>query len=207
MAGHSSTGKDTNPTTDWDDERIITALQHGGAQERGAAMAQLFYNRGWPGRVRAFVLKQGGTVEDAEDHLQDVLVATDRALRQGYFKGEGRLDTYIHRIMQQSWYNKKRKKKPILTGHAERAEPTDDLDIEQLLLSKEKVAQLMELMGQVGDRCKLIYYFRSLGDSFAEIADKMGFSSAALAKKERYRCTKRLEAFLEANPAWKKLLQ
>ena len=66
---------------------------------------------------------------------------------------------------------------------------------------------MSNILLQVGERCKKILELWKLSYSMEEIAAEVGFSSAQMARKNKYRCHKRLIELLEKHPKLKDLLK
>ena len=68
----------------------------------------------------------------------------------------------------------------------------EESDLEEFLKKESKFEKLEKVLQDIGDRCLqllILFYYRSL--SMQEIADNMDFSSAKLAKNQKYKCMER----------------
>ncbi len=189
----------------WDDDEIISGIT-GTRDSRERALRYIFHHPEWKAAVIRFVQQYGGNEADGEDVFQETAILFDRNIRQGQFRGKSSLKTYFLSIAKRRWwkqYNKSRPQEELTPQHYDEAEPGADA----FIISEEQRQFLAQAMGKVGSRCKEIFKLYQLDYSMEEIARAVALSSAAMAKKEAYRCRQRLRRFLNDNPGWKTLIQ
>ncbi|MCB9339667.1 MAG: sigma-70 family RNA polymerase sigma factor [Lewinellaceae bacterium] len=189
-------------TNQWTDEEILRQICSEGREK---ALYLVFEKLAWRQAVIAFVVQHGGNEHDGEDAAQETLVNFDRNIRLGAFKGDSALKTYFMAIAKFHWYNKLRSRRPLEELKPQHRMAVSE-SVEDHAIAEEKKRYLDEALGRIGARCKEILRLAGLDYSMDEIAQKVGLSSAAMAKKEAYRCRLRFRDFLEANPGWKELL-
>lgn len=173
--------------------------------DREKALFHVFETLGWRSAVIAWIVQNGGNEQDGEDAAQETLVNFDRNIRQDVFKGNSTLKTYFMAIAKFYWYKKLRSRKPLEELLPQHYEASTD-SVEDRSIGEEKKRYLDQALGKIGSRCKEILKLAGLDFSMEEIAKTVGLSSAAMAKKEAYRCRMRFREFLEANPQWKEIL-
>ncbi|HQU59773.1 MAG TPA: RNA polymerase sigma factor, partial [Saprospiraceae bacterium] len=185
----------------WADEALISAIT-GTSESREKALQYVFHQTEWKEVVLRFVQQYGGNEQDGEDIFQETIILFDRNLRQAKFEGKSALKTYFMAIAKRRWWKQAGKRRPqeeLTPQHYEAAEPS----VECQVISEEQASYLAQAMEQAGSRCKEILKLYQLDYSMEEIARAVALSSAAMAKKEAYRCRQRLRQFLENNPHWK----
>jgi RNA polymerase sigma factor (sigma-70 family) len=178
------------------DAELIEAIC-GSRNERDAALHYLFNENNWFNRVRNYVVAQGGTAEDGEDVFQESVILFDRNIRQGRFKNESSLLTYFFGIAKWFWVTERRKQKTF----NELSDSLKDLNegIEAELIETENRQMLTGILSQIGEKCKDLILLTGIA-THKEIADIKGYSSADMAKKEVFRCRKKLRQLIEQHP-------
>ncbi|MCE7925586.1 MAG: sigma-70 family RNA polymerase sigma factor [Haliscomenobacteraceae bacterium CHB4] len=188
----------------WTDESLMAAIQSGG-QAREDALRRMYLLPGLRETVTRFVLDNGGSRDDAQDVFQEALVLFDRNLREGRFEGKSTLATYFVAIAKWRWVTLRRQQ-----GRYRELSPAQyDGEVESAeteTLRTEHRELLTEAMGHIGERCRELLRLYQLDYTMEEIAQKMGYSGADVAKKEAYRCRMRLREHLENNPLWAEYL-
>lgn len=191
------------PEKNWSDEKLIRAIQ-GKQAEREAALRHIYQRQEWKQRLERYILQNSGASFDADDIFQDAILQLDFNIRQGKFEGRSALQTYFLSMARFIWLKRLDRRRPtdeLKPEHFDGIEEGPDIS----LMSKEKEAFLDEAVSQLKDRCQKILKLYKLSYSMEEIAQSIGISSPELAKKETYRCRKRLRQFFEENPGWKDL--
>lgn len=182
------------------DASLLAAIQ-GGGQAREEALRHFYLLPGLRETVARHVLDHGGSRTDAQDVFQEALVLFDRNLREGRFEGKSALSTYFVAIAKWRWVTLRRQQ-----GRYQELSPAQyDGEVESPeaeTLRTEHRELLGEAMGHIGERCRELLRMYQLDYAMEEIAVKMGYSGADVAKKEAYRCRLRLREHLENHPLW-----
>jgi len=190
-----------NNTKPWPDDKVIEEIQQGGVS-RDQALYHVYVQQNWKALVVHHALKNQGTNEDGDDLAQNTIIAFDRNIRLHKFKGNSTLKTYFLGIAKLLWLKKLRDNKPSIELKSSHYEKIDNWEEKDHYFNLEKKQALEELLDQVGNRCKQILKFWQLDYPMNEIAEEVGLSSATMAKKEAFRCRKRIRKFLNNNPSW-----
>jgi len=182
------------------DESLLAAIQSGG-QAREEALQYFYLLPGLRETVARYVMDNGGSRTDVQDVFQEALVLFDRNLREGRFEGKSALPTYFVGIAKWRWVSMRRQQ-----GRYQELSPAQyDGEVESPeaeTLRAEHRDLLTEAMGHIGERCRELLRLYQLDYAMDEIAGKMGYSGADVAKKEAYRCRMRLREHLENHPHW-----
>lgn len=192
-------------TKPWTDDEIAAGIKAGGLS-REKALYHIFTQQGWKGLVVTFIRQNGGNEQDGEDMAQNALIILDRNVRQNKFKGESSLKTYFLSIARFQWYKELRSRRPTAEVQPEHYEELAG-NVEDSYISKEKKQYFAKALEKIGLRCKKILMLQQLEHTLEEIARQVELSSAAMAKKEAYRCRMRFRKFLDENPGWKSLIE
>ena len=189
----------------WTDEEILRGIT-GTAESRNRALNYIFHQSEWKALTANYVKQGQGNEQDGEDIFQETIILFDRNLRRGVFQGGSTLRTYFVAIAKRLWWKqlqKRRSWEELIPEHYDEAVPS----VETIVISEEKKNFLAQAMGNIGERCKEILRLYQLDYSMEEIARAVSLSSADMAKKEAYRCRRRLRKFLDDNPGWKDLIK
>jgi RNA polymerase sigma factor (sigma-70 family) len=189
------------PVSDID---LINAIC-GTVTDRHEALRYLFDDDNLFHKVRNYVSTQGGTVEDGEDVFQESVILFDRNIRQNRFKGASSLHTYFFAIAKWFWITERRKRKIFVELDASLVESLDEA-IDYQLIESENREILRGVLAQIGEKCKELLLLTGIA-SHTEIAEIRGYSDAVAAKKEVYRCRKKLRDLIEEQPELNSILK
>ena len=151
--------------------------------------------------VAAFTLRNSGTLEDANDLLQEAVVILWEKVHGGTFEQTAKLSTFIFAIVRNLWLRRLARRKREVPQDMQAdiqavvSSPLDDL------IESENAEAVKNALERLGNPCKqllLLYYWQEL--SMEAIAQQMGFAGADTVKSKKYQCKKALERLL-----WKKM--
>jgi RNA polymerase sigma factor (sigma-70 family) len=141
------------------------------------------------------VLQHSGNEEDAQDLLQDTLVALWQNVRKPQFELSAKLTTYLFAIAKNLWLKqldkrKRTKGEDFITGKevADTVDPAQQMDYSIV----QKALDLLQ------DKCRnilMMFYFD--GFDMHTIAKANGLSSASVAKAKKHQCLKGLETIIK----------
>ncbi|MEL6845779.1 MAG: sigma-70 family RNA polymerase sigma factor [Bacteroidota bacterium] len=137
--------------------------------------------------------------EDSLDVYSDTIIAIGQQVRAGRFRGDSKLSTYLFKIFYNRCLNKVRDNKSRQLNLVEEMPdvPTGAQSILQSLIQQEEVGRLLEVMDQLGQRCKEILLLREYyGYSMEEIAEKIGFQNARSVSAMKARCRTKLKEMI-----------
>lgn len=184
---------------------LLEDLSKGGLY-REKALSQLFNL--YRNDIIRLIKMNSGTIQDGEDMSVEAMVILDRNVREGKFRFESSLKSYVLSIAKFNWFNQLRKQK--------RVDYTDDNIIldqkveanpESGFINEEKKEILMKTMSQLGERCQKVLQLWMLNYSMNEIADQMDLSSEGMARKTKYQCFKKLKEMIRNHPELENLLK
>lgn len=194
-------------TSNWTDNQFLEAITGGGTL-REKALRGIYSDNELKRKVIAFVRNRQGNTEDGQDMFHEGIIVLDRNIREGKFRGEAPLKGYLYSICRFLWMNQLRKNAHTTQGaEAVLANEPDDYTPEITLISEERKSLLNNLLSLLGERCQRILELWKLSYSMEEIAEKLDFSSADMARKAKYRCHLSLMELVQQNPEMQKTLQ
>lgn len=182
------------------DEDLLIAIKSGGTN-RQRAIQQIYNDKQFSDRIIQFVRSNSGNYHDGQDMFHEGIIVMDRNIRQDKFRQETSLKGYLYSICRFLWMNQIRKQsKMTYTDDNLKMDDVEKETPETVFEDSEKKDYLRQLMSQLGERCQKTLELWKLSYSMEEIAEKMAFSSAAMARKNKYRCHKSLLKIIEENP-------
>jgi RNA polymerase sigma factor (sigma-70 family) len=175
------------------DHDLITALR----QNNYSRAVKGLYRHYAP--VQKYILANNGSRGEAEDVFQDALVILHQKINNPQFVLQSALQTYLTAIAKNLWLHELRRKKKWLPGQLpDAAGETMHSDAEEYVRAKTAFEKL-------GDACReLLTLFYHAQKSYTDIAVELGYSDAATAKNQKYRCLQKAKEFylkLTKNPS------
>jgi len=156
--------------------------------------------------VLQYVKLHGGTKEDAEDVMQDAILALINNVNEGKYQPRANVKTktYFVGICKNLWQDRIRKGAKV-----KNFSQIEEIDWDQMenydfwyevidqdhLNSRQKMVQ--EVFTLASETCKKVlsyFYHRNL--SHEEIAEELGFSNAESSKTQKNKCLKKLKVVL-----------
>jgi RNA polymerase sigma factor (sigma-70 family) len=149
--------------------------------------------------VTSYVLRNRGTIDDAEDMLQEAVVVLWEKVQGGEFEYRSKLSTFVFATVKNLWLRRlahARREIPTEVD-PDRSESADPSPLEEAIQGEQ--AQIVkDALERLGDPCKtlfLLFYWEEL--PMEEIAARMGFANADTVKSKKYQCKKALERLLK----------
>lgn len=163
-------------------EQIIQQIQSG---NRERAFKEL-YNY-FP-KVEALILKSGGSKDDTSDIFQEALILLFRKLQKSDFVLTSSVETYLYSVCRFMCYDQNRANAKQVDWQASLDQSEED-EIAELFREEEKYQLAESALKTLGEKClEILKMFYHHGIKMTEIANKMKFSSAKIAKNQKYKC-------------------
>lgn len=189
------------------DTEVIAAIKSGGPK-RQKVIRFLYKDASLKSKIIQFVSRNSGNYQDGEDMFHEGIIVLDRNIRQNKFKEETSLQGYLYSICRFLWMNQIRKQGKVTLVEDNKDMDSTEMDTpEVVLFNSEQKEILNSLVKKLGARCQKILELWKLSYSMEEIAQQLGFSSAAMARKNKYRCHKSLLEIIEKHPQLVKTLK
>ncbi|MFT4095202.1 MAG: sigma-70 family RNA polymerase sigma factor [Niabella sp.] len=146
--------------------------------------------------IRALVVNNSGTTEDAKDIFQEAMMVLYEKARSGNFELNCQIRTYLYAVARRLWL-KKLNRTDRRMAEFDDADETRVVVEEDVAVHEQKDAEF-EMMHQsinsLGEPCKSLlqaFYFKE--QSMQEIAEIFGYTNAENAKTQKYKCLMRLK--------------
>src|SRR5687768_15271862 len=90
----------------YSDDELIDAI----LQEKNLNSAILFIYQQYSDTVSSFITNNGGSVQDAEDIFQETVLAFLSSVKNGKYRKESTVKTFIVSVARNIWYNEIKKR-------------------------------------------------------------------------------------------------
>lgn len=157
----------------------------------------------YAGKIGAYIMKNSGTRQDAEDIFQETVVSFIEIIRKDAFRGQSTIGTFLMSIARNSWMNELKKRSR--TGFREELfqNSRDELekDISSLLVDRERKQQFRDVLTRLGENCKkilMLYYYNNL--SMKEIVVHVPYENEQVVRNKKYKCLQQLSDLMRNNP-------
>ncbi|MCY7351603.1 MAG: RNA polymerase sigma factor [Cytophagaceae bacterium] len=145
-------------------------------------------------RIQQYVIRNSGTLQDAQDLYQEVILAFYRNVTAGRLtKLSGKLSTYLYKLAKNQWCDQLRLHEPL-----QELSNTTDYPTEEFSNEARQDAFLRRMIDQLDERCRrilLLYYFERL--SMRDVAEQVGLPNGESAKKRKCDCLQKLKKLAE----------
>lgn len=150
-------------------------------------------------KIARLILDNNGTVENAKDIFQDALVILLEKVRKQEFELTCYIGSFLYAVCKNIWFSKLREKNAFVNYILGRYK-IDKSDY--IILQDESEPDLIESISTaidlLGDPCKQLlenFYYHNL--NWDEIARSLGYSNAASARNQKYKCLERIKITLD----------
>jgi RNA polymerase sigma factor (sigma-70 family) len=150
--------------------------------------------------INKLVLKNSGTRQDAEDLYQEALIVLMRRSREEGFVLTSSLNTYLYSVCRFLWNDQlKARKRKVETDFAKYEDLLKEEELEAFMQEEGSVKLAERAVSQLGEKCRQLlrlFYFDKM--SLQEIATRLKFATAQVAKNQKYRCIEKAKENLKA---------
>lgn len=188
------------------DEELTRYLKSSRNSEEGIKSIYREYFEG----LSRFIMNNSGSRQDAEDIFQEVVLSFIDAVRKDKFRGESSVKTFLYSLNRHLWLNELKRK-----GRADKRElkyeheqDRTEMDVSHFIAGREAKAQILQLVGRLGEMCKkilLMFYYEDL--SMKEIVEQTDYENEQVVRNKKYKCLKQLEEMISADPLLKQTLK
>ena len=164
--------------------------------ERNKALKEVYISEKLKQSVKKALSQMGAQATDIMDIYQDAIVIFDRNVRQGKFKGDSTISTYITGIAKWSWLGQRRKNQRMhTTDQIENYDHREEDNTEDQIEVQKRNNDLRRLLDTMDDKCKELLKMYMLSVSMNEIAEKKGLKVQS-AKNAVHRCREKLRTII-----------
>jgi RNA polymerase sigma factor (sigma-70 family) len=183
------------------DDQIISGLDGIDLAVPVKALYDMFYRE-----IIDFIQIKGGSEEDGADIFQEAIVILIDEIREGKFRGESKIKTFLYGIARNLWLmelrtRERRKKREENYMYSEPL-------IEEAKIPEKEIGALDLLFNQVGDVCKKIllgFYYEN--KSMKMLLKEFDFKNEQVLRNRKNLCMKKLKDLISSNQALLKSLK
>jgi len=143
-------------------------------------------------KIKALVLKNSGSLEDAKDVFQEAVVLLVEKLSQKGFKFTSKVSTYLYSVARYLWINEL-KTRSLHANKLEQLYDTCDVYVVDYNFDSNKEDGLLLKLSHLGETClKLLEYYYYKNWEWKDIAIELGYSTPASARNQKFKCLKKV---------------
>jgi len=147
-------------------------------------------------KIKNLIVKQGGSISDAQDIFQNALEATITRYARKAFVIETTFGAYIYNTCRNMWYKQQKdnKRDQEVRNEFETTHISEDKQIQESDMELELI--LTRTMKMLTDLCQQLILMLKSGESTDLILNKLKFNSANTMYRRKHACMK----------SWRKIL-
>jgi len=190
----------TNPHSD---TKYIKALINNDTQ-----LLDEMYIR-FSGKIKMMVLQNAGSDADADDIMQDALVAIYHKAAAGNFVLTCPFEAFLYTVCKNLWLMQLRKKsrQPVTKNDDGQYDTGTDVfkDAEAIITNNERRLLLEKKFDQLGEGCRKVLELAWSGKPLNEVAALLN-NTYAYIRKKKSECMGKLSELIKQSPEYKALL-
>ncbi len=184
------------------DTRYVTALLHNDA----TGINEIY--KGFSGVIKNYVIKNGGTIDDAADIMQEGLMVIYHKAMNPAFVLTCPFEAFLYAVCRNLWLTQLRKKssQPVTNAGDMQYELRED-EMQQAEIednNNERYKLLEENFAALGDSCRELLKLAWGGKQLEEVAIMMN-NSYGYIRKKKSECTAKLIELIKRSPKYKNL--
>lgn len=165
------------------DQDIISFVKKGESNK----VLLFLYEQTQP-KITNWILKNSGTVEEAQDVFQDSVVVLYQYIVENKFKEKESIEGFLYSVAKNKWINRAKQQKNTIYLSKDIS-----IDENEIVEAEGDFKNIELLLEQLGKTCKeLLVYSIFYKMTMEDIALRMSFSNANAAKTKNYKCKQRL---------------
>ncbi len=181
------------------DQELVIAIKSGKDLDK----ALDFIYRNYFRMLQTIILNNSGNEEDAQDIIQEALVAFLDMVQNDRYRAEASVKSMLYTVTRNLWLTELRRR-----GSAEKRDvyfggQKDNIekDVTDQIAYREGLKLVAEVFESLGETCKKIltlFYFENY--SMKEILEEVNYENEQVLRNKKYKCQKELIRQVEASP-------
>lgn len=145
--------------------------------------------------VQALIINNNGSSDDAKDIFQEAMIVLYERAKSGTFELNCQIKTFVYSVSRRLWLKRLQQQNRFSASgdNMEDVVPVED-ELEEHERRNDEFDMMDKAIIHLGEPCKSLieaYYLQK--QSMQEIADSFGYTNAANAKTQKYKCLVRLK--------------
>lgn len=158
-------------------------------------------------KVRAFVIKNNGQQQDAEDVFQKALMQLAVRYKKEPFEITSSFEAYLFTVCKNLWRRELNKSKLRVTNN-DFIEPKDDNeDIAMALLEQKRWDLFNDCLNLISENCKQILKLFFAKIPYAEIMNKFEYNSETVVRQRVFKCKNKLKELVRGDHRFSTLIE
>lgn len=139
------------------------------------------------------VINNGGSLQEAKDVYQEVIIIFYEKVKEVDFELKCRIKTFLYSVARRLWL-KQLQRKNRFTSNLSDTEEYEEVAWEEVGKKEDQYNAMHAALESIGEPCRSILKdFYMNNQSMEEITEKFGYTNADNAKNQKYKCLKRLK--------------
>ena len=153
-------------------------------------------------KLSRYILMHKGSLEDARDLFQETIISFIHLTREGKFRRESSIGTFLFVLNKNLWLNEQRKRgsSQVREIRYEDEQPRD-MDIGAVLEHRETTHKLRKIIQRLGENCEkilLLFYYENC--SMKDLTDRLHYQNEQVTRNMKYKCLKKMEQLVQTDP-------
>ncbi|WP_299107085.1 sigma-70 family RNA polymerase sigma factor [uncultured Tenacibaculum sp.] len=156
-------------------------------------------------KVKSFVLKNNGNMEDAEDIFQKALLQISMRYKKEKFTITTSFDGYLFTVCKNLWRRELNKHKNRVTNSEIVELANEDRENSLALVEQKRQELFIEKMKEISENCRQILFMFFAKTSYAEIVAATEYNSETVVRQRVFKCKKKLTEIIKADKRYNSL--
>src|SRR4030042_1644704 len=174
-----------------------------GIKNKDEKTVALIYRKVFP-MIRKFILKNKGSVQDAEDIFQEALLIIYRNVQRDEFNLTCKFSTFVYKICKNLWNKELRRRKFSHVSYYEKEDLLEEISFDTQT-EKDLIKMYLKHIKNLSQSCQKILLLHFENRSIDEIMNVMGYKVRQTALDKKFRCKKQLIDAIKSDPEFNKL--
>lgn len=177
------------------DSKDLVALVRKDLESRNKVIEEVYNDSELRSSIKNYLFKNGGRDLDVEDIFVFAIITFIKQCQRSGFELKKGIKAYLFSIAKYEWI-RINKKKMKLVPEENLPELGDSVNIEHLIIEKEKGLNLRQAIEKLDSKCRDILLLWANNIRMREIAVRMSYKSEGMARKKKYECVKKLRMLI-----------
>ena len=158
--------------------------------------------------ISSLITYNKGSMQDAEDIFQEVVVNFIDIVQKDKFRGESTIKTFLVSLARYTWLNQLKKNDRSANRDVvfEKGREHEEADISEHLADMESKKALMTTIDKLGETCRkilILFYYEGL--SMREMLSHLSYENEQVVRNKKHKCLQQLTKLIKSNPLIRKL--
>lgn len=178
-----------------------------GIEKRDNHVLTLIYKEVFP-KVRHYVLKHGGTKDDAKDVFQESIIVIFKQIESESLQVKEDFEAYLYGIARLVWLKILRNKEIHNRNVAKFEEPEHSYNLAEPVVDDELELRLFRKhFMSLGPECQKVLQLITEGVPYDKIAEIMGYKSEKIVRNQKYKCKETLINLIKNDPEYQRFMR